>query len=47
MAGQKARKLFKGCRNAVTLIKTGDRIRVDGINGLVYKISSGGENVPA
>ena len=36
-----------GYRNAVTLIKTGDRIRVDGINGLVYKISSGGENVPA
>lgn len=36
-----------GCRNAVTLIKTGDRIRVDGINGLVYKISSGEENVPA
>ena len=28
-----------GCGNAVTLIKTGDRIRVDGINGLVYKLS--------
>jgi pyruvate,water dikinase len=27
-----------GCGNAVTQIRTGDRIRVDGANGLVYKM---------